>query len=132
MQTLSDRQRSTRGTVWPLLAGAAAGIGGLGAVLALTGSASPLRAPFTLFFLLAAPAAAIAAVLTGPDPLSRWVIAVAGAIAVDVLVAQSMLALRLWSARGGIAVVAGLSAVLFLYATLRRRREHTAAGSRIL
>ncbi|WP_037678156.1 hypothetical protein [Streptomyces albus] len=132
MQTLSDRERSVRETARPLLAGAAAGVAGLGAALALTGSESPLRAPFTLFFLLAAPAAAIAAVLTGTDPLSRWVIAVSGAIAVDVLVAQGMLALRLWTVRGGITVIAGVSAALLLYAALRRHREHAAARSRIL
>ncbi|NDZ90526.1 hypothetical protein G3I23_34170, partial [Streptomyces sp. SID10115] len=36
----------------PLLAGAAVAVGGVGAVLALVDLGSPLRAPFTLFFLL--------------------------------------------------------------------------------
>jgi uncharacterized membrane protein len=104
----------------PLLAGAAVGVGGVGAVLALADITSPVRAPFTLFFLLVAPGAALAAALSSLDPLSRAVIAAAGAVVVDLLVAQGMLALHLWSIRGGVGVVTVLSAVLFLLPLARR------------
>ncbi|MET8677453.1 hypothetical protein ABZW18_07655 [Streptomyces sp. NPDC004647] len=107
------------------MAGAAVGIGGVGAVLALADVASPLRAPCTLFFLIAAPACAVAASLRGLDPLTRGVVAVAGAAAVDLLTAQAMLALHIWSIRGGITAVAGLSLLLLLPALVRRPRGRT-------
>jgi len=98
----------------PLLIGAAFGVGAVGAVLAMADISSPVRAPFTFFFLVVAPAAALASVLRGIDPLSRAVVAIGAAMVVDVLVAQGMLALHLWSIRGGVGVVAAVSAVLFL------------------
>jgi hypothetical protein len=114
----TDRDPLVRDSL-PLLAGAAAGMAGIGAALVLADISSPLRAPFTLFFLLAAPGCALAAVLRGLDPLSRAVLATGGAVVIDVLVAQVMLALHLWSARGGVAVVAALSVLLFLLSLLR-------------
>ncbi|MEU3960817.1 hypothetical protein AB0F42_13475 [Streptomyces buecherae] len=108
----------------PLVAGAMLGIGGVGAVLAFADIASSLRAPFTLFFLIVAPASAIAAALRGVDPLSRPVLAVAGAVALDLVVAYVMLTLQTWSARGGVVVVGLLSLLLFLMACARRLRRH--------
>lgn len=105
----------------PLLAGAAIGVGAVGAVLAFADLASPVRAPFTLFFLLVAPAAAISAVLGPLDPLSRAVVAGAAALAVDLLIAQTMLALHMWSMRGGVVAVAVVSGTVFLWAMVRRR-----------
>lgn len=98
----------------PLLAGAATAVGAVGATLALTGSGSPLRGPCALFFLLAAPAAAIAAALRGLDPYGRALTALAGAVVVDMLVAQGMLAVHHWSVRGGVVAVAGISLLLLL------------------
>lgn len=112
----------------PLVAGAMLGIGGVGVVLAFADIASSLRAPFTLFFLVVAPASAIAAALRGVDPLSRPVLAVAGAVALDLVVAHVMLALQTWSARGGVVVVGLLSLLLFLVACARRLRRHVVAG----
>ncbi|WP_019544046.1 hypothetical protein [Streptomyces sulphureus] len=111
------------GATWaPFLAGAAFGIGGIGAALVLADVPSPLRAPFALFFLLAAPAAGLAALLIRLDPLSRAVVAVVGAAALDLLVAQTMLAAEVWSARGGTAAVAVLSMLLLAAAALRPAR----------
>ncbi|UNO44303.1 hypothetical protein KGS77_29655 [Streptomyces sp. MST-110588] len=110
-----------RGDAAPLLAGAAVGVGGVGAVLALADLSSSVRAPFTLFFLVLAPAAAIGAALGRMDPLSRTVVAGAGAVAVDLLVAQVMLSLHIWSARGGVVAVAALSGAVFVLAGVRRR-----------
>ncbi|WP_328388136.1 hypothetical protein OHS81_29330 [Streptomyces sp. NBC_00400] len=112
-----------------LVAGVAVGIGIMGAVLALADIGSPLRAPFTLFFLLMAPAGALAVALGRMDPLGRAVAAGAGALAIDLLVAQTMLALHLWSLRGGVLAVAGLSGALLLAGAVRRRTGR-APGSR--
>ncbi|PGH51162.1 hypothetical protein CRI70_08230 [Streptomyces sp. Ru87] len=133
MQTVSDNQSvpadtaAEDGPAWPVLTGTATGVALVGAVLALTDTPSPLRVPFTLFFLVAAPAAAVASLLRGLDPLSRCVVAVAGAVAADVLTAQVMLALHVWSVRTGVAAVAALSAALFLSAFLLRLRHGVAA-----
>ncbi|MGO4426903.1 hypothetical protein AB4Z54_51450, partial [Streptomyces sp. MCAF7] len=57
MQTNSDK--SPTGVRFPsALVGATVGIGGVGAALTLAGIDSPLRAPFTLLFLITAPASA--------------------------------------------------------------------------
>ncbi|QLE71388.1 hypothetical protein FGW37_07070 [Streptomyces rectiverticillatus] len=118
--------RASAGDSLPVAAGAATAIAGVGAVLALADIGSPLRAPFTLFFLLVAPACAVGAALRGLDPLSRSVVAAGGAVAVDVLVAQAMLALHTWTVRGGVAAVAAVSLLLFLLAHVRHHRCRTA------
>jgi hypothetical protein len=48
------------------------------------------------------------------------VIAAAGAVVVDLLVSQGMLALHMWSVRGGVGVVTAMSAALFLLPLARR------------
>ncbi|MGW5232164.1 hypothetical protein ACWEQU_07670 [Streptomyces nodosus] len=109
--------------LFPLFAGAAVAVAGVGAVLALSDTDSPLRGPFTLFFLLAAPATAVGAALRGLDPFARTVVSVAGAIAADLLVAQGMLAVHRWSVGGGIVAVAVLSSLVLLLVPVRRRRR---------
>ncbi|MBB5120697.1 hypothetical protein [Streptomyces eurocidicus] len=118
-------RRPPAGDSLPVLAGAAAAIAGTGAVLALADIGSALRAPLTLFFLIVAPACAVGAALRGLDPLSRSVVAVGGAVAVDLLIAQTMLALHVWTVRGGVAAVAAVSLLLFLLAHARRHRGRT-------
>ncbi|MER6687845.1 hypothetical protein ABT329_01370 [Streptomyces minutiscleroticus] len=110
----------------PLLAGAAVTVAGTGAALALTGASSPLRGPFTLFFLLAAPASACAAALRGLAPLGRAVTSLAAAAALNMLVAQGMLMLHLWSVRGGVVAVAALSSAALLLVLVRRWHGRTA------
>ncbi|GAA3774282.1 hypothetical protein [Streptomyces chiangmaiensis] len=112
--------------LFPLLAGAAVVVAGVGAFLALNGTDSPLRGPFTLFFLLAAPASALGASLRGLEPFARTVVSVAGAIAIDLLIAQGMLAVHRWSVTGGIVVVTVISAVALLLIPVRRQRHRTA------
>ncbi|MEU9923351.1 hypothetical protein AB0H51_19005 [Streptomyces griseoluteus] len=116
-----------------LLAGAATGIAACGALLALIGSGSPLRGPCALFFLLAAPALAIAVTLRGLDLFGRLIAALAGAVALDMLVAQAMLTVHRWSVTGGIVAVTLLS-LLILLATRARQdagaREGTPEGSK--
>ena len=135
MQTIRIKTASSRDTegarpgpgrdLTPLLAGAATAVGAVGAVLALVDSGSPLRGPFTLFFLLAAPAAAIAAALRGLEPFGRTVAAVAGAVVVNMLVTQGMLAVHRWSVRGGIVAVTAISALILLLVLVRRLRGRT-------
>ncbi|MFH8491715.1 hypothetical protein [Streptomyces longisporoflavus] len=109
----------------PLLAGTAVTVGAVGLVLALTDIESPLRAPFTLFFLLAAPSAAIAAALRGLEPWGRILASVSGAVAVNLLVAQAMLALHVWSVRGGIAAITVIGSLIHLLVLVRRLRRRT-------
>ncbi|KOV70206.1 hypothetical protein ADK64_03500 [Streptomyces sp. MMG1121] len=104
-----------------MLAGAATAIAAAGAVLALVNSASPLRGPSTLFFLLAAPAAALATALRGLDPFGRALTALAGAVVLDMLVAQGMLAVHRWSVRGGLIAVSALSLLLLLSILAREK-----------
>ena len=137
MQTIGIKHSSTDGAervrrpkpardLTPLLAGAATAVGGIGAVLALADSGSPLRGPLTLFFLLAAPAAAIAAALHGLPPLGRIPVAVAGAVVVNMLVAQTMLTVHRWSVPGGVAAVTAISSLTLLLVLVRRLRGRTA------
>jgi uncharacterized membrane protein len=138
MQTLRIRTSSRDGAerarpgperdLSPLFAGAATAVGGLGAILALVGSDSALRGPFTLFFLLAAPAAALAAALRGLDPLGRALTALAGSVVVNMLVAQGMLATHHWSWRGGIVAVTAISSLILLLVWVRRRHGRTTTG----
>ncbi|MEU9154472.1 hypothetical protein AB0D59_28890 [Streptomyces sp. NPDC048417] len=112
----------------PLLAGAATAVAGTGALLALTDSGSPLRGPLTLLFLIAAPAAAIGLALRGFDPFARVLTALAGAVALDMLIAQGMIATHRWSWRGGVVAVTAFSILLLLLVRLRpveRILKHT-------
>lgn len=124
MQTTGTRtsSRTSGRELTPLLAGSATAVGAFGALLALTGSGSPWRAPLVLFFLLVAPAAGIAVALRGLDPFARALAALAGSVVLNMLVAQGMLATHRWSPRGGVVAVAVLSALILLPELLRRRR----------
>ncbi|MET7390530.1 hypothetical protein ACFYPT_35100 [Streptomyces sp. NPDC005529] len=119
--TKGPRRRPGRDLL-PLLAGGATTVGAVGAFLALADAGSPLRGPFTLFFLLAAPSAAIGAALRGLDPFGRVLTSVAGAVVLNMLVAQGMLAVHRWSVPGGIIAVAALSSLILLLTLVRRRR----------
>ncbi|WP_246103425.1 hypothetical protein [Streptomyces piniterrae] len=103
------------------------GIAALGLVLTLVDIDSPLRAPCVLFVLLVAPALAIGRALGTMDPLGRAVVAAAGALAVDLLVAQAMLALHMWSVRGGVATVAVLTGAVLMMTAARRRASRGTA-----
>ncbi|MGW9027130.1 hypothetical protein ACWGQ5_23725 [Streptomyces sp. NPDC055722] len=112
--------------LFPLLAGAAVAVAGVGAILALSDADSPLRGPFTLFFLLAAPATAVGTALRGLGPWPRTVVSVAGAIATDLLIAQGMLVMHWWSVRLGIVAVTVISLLALLLVVVRRQLRRTA------
>ena len=80
-----------------------------------------------MFFLLAAPAVAIGTALRGLDPVGRALTAVAGAVVLNMLVAQGMLAVHRWSVRGGVVAVTALSLLPLLFTlgrgTFRSRKR---------
>ena len=88
IQRSHDSSGGTGSDSLPLVAGVAVAVGGVGAALATA--------------------------LRRLDPLSRTVIALIGAMAVDLLVAEVMLATHIWSARGGVVAVGALSLALLL------------------
>jgi hypothetical protein len=124
MQTVGTRP-ALSGSGGPLLAGMAAAVAGVGAVLAFADADSVLRGPFTLFFLLVAPGAAIGATLRGLEPFGRTVACVAGAVSVNLLVAQGMIATHSWSVPGGITAVTVISSLVLLPGPVRRLRDRT-------
>jgi hypothetical protein len=115
---------------------AAAGLG-----LALSGADTPARGPLVLFFLAVAPAVAIGGLLRDLDPLARLIIAVTGALALDYLVAETMLAAGAWSPAGGLVAVLVIVAACFalqvpavrgwLHARLKRIRAPQALVQRL-
>ncbi|MFG2653077.1 hypothetical protein [Streptomyces sp. NPDC048436] len=120
-----ESRSSRHGDALPLLAGMAVAVGAVGAMLALTDIESPLRGPFTLFFLLAAPGAAIGAALRGLESWGRIVASVSGAVAVNLLTAQAMLALHMWSVRGGVVTITAIGSLIYLLVLVRRLRSRT-------
>ncbi|MCX5202204.1 hypothetical protein OG897_12175 [Streptomyces sp. NBC_00237] len=129
MQNISDKTSADGGAgreLVPLAAGAALAVAAAGAFLVLVDMPSPLRAPSALVFMVVTPGLAVAHGLRGLEPLGRAVASSAAALALNLLVAQAMLAMHLWSIRGGVAAVAGISALLFLLTLVRRPGGRTA------
>jgi hypothetical protein len=91
--------------------GAALAAGAAGFALTLAGVNSPLRVPLLLLFLATAPAVAVAGLLRGFDPLAVLVIGGAATIAINTLVAATMLTLGVWSLHAGLLAVASITAV---------------------
>ncbi|MFD9498624.1 hypothetical protein [Streptomyces sp. NPDC060035] len=89
-------------------------VAGVGAVLALTGLDSPLRAPFALFHLFATPAAALSAWLPGMDRTGRLVVSASGSLAVNLLAAQALSALDSRSARNSVLIISVSALIIFL------------------
>lgn len=65
-------------------------------------------------FDFAAPLIAIAAALPGIETALAAVVGLAGGLAVNVLVAQTMLATSSWSLRGGVVAVGAVAALVWL------------------
>ncbi|MER5887564.1 hypothetical protein ABT160_27430 [Streptomyces sp. NPDC001941] len=122
MQTMPNKSPvPTRSDALALLAGVAVAVAAAGAALPLAGLDSPLRAPCAVFFLLAAPAAGIAAALPRLAPGARAAVAAGGAVLLDTAVARALLAFDGWSVRGAVAAVAALSLLAPLVAAASRR-----------
>jgi hypothetical protein len=82
-------------------------------------------------FLVIAPVLAIARLLPSVNPAVALIVAAAGAIAVNTLVAQSMLSAELWSRPAGVVVVGSIATLLWLISTPRpAKSRHRAMGGR--
>ncbi|MEU9603608.1 hypothetical protein [Streptomyces sp. NPDC048057] len=108
----------------PLLAGVACAAAGTGAVLALTGSNSPLRAPFVLLFLFLAPAAGLYAALHRLEPWVRTSAAASGSLVVNLAFAAALSWLEVPVVGIGVTAIVAATALMFLWATWERRRGH--------
>jgi hypothetical protein len=93
-----------------------------GTVAAITIAAdldSPLRALFVLAFLGFGPGAAITGLLQMRDPVAQLALAAAASLAIDVLVAVSLLYLAIYTYQLGFAIVAAITAVALAIGWLR-------------
>jgi hypothetical protein len=110
----SHRAREVRGSV---VAGAVFGV--LAAAVALRGADSGPGRLLLLVYLLGAPGSVAAAMLRTLEPLGRFLCALVSAVLVNATVAQTMLALQIWSIRGGVLAIGVLSS-LGWFLVLRR------------
>ncbi|MFE5853680.1 hypothetical protein ACFQ61_10760 [Streptomyces sp. NPDC056500] len=120
MQSSRDRPSAVGTDLPPVLAGVAFAVSGVGVALALTDAQSPLRAPFVIFFLFTGPACGLYAVLPGLDRVTRAATAATGSAGIDLAVAGAVSSLGIPMASGGIAMVAAITALLFLWSIGRR------------
>jgi len=97
-------------------------LGAFGAALTVAGVQYPGRTLFTLLFLMVTPVVCVAQLLPGLDPPARAVISIVGGILLIGVVAEVMLAAKLWTPRGGLITVGALCAALLAVALLRRPR----------
>ncbi|MEU9099056.1 hypothetical protein [Streptomyces sp. NPDC048361] len=109
----------------PVLAGAALAVSATGAALVFFDPDSALRAPLALFYLVAAPAEACAFLLRRLEPLARVTVSLSGAVVIDLLTAESMAGLHLWSVPAGVTAVGVISLLLFLQGLLPGTRRGT-------
>jgi hypothetical protein len=123
IRRLPMRARSTQ-LVQVLLAGLLV-LGGAGVLLTLFGIETWVRGPLVLLLLLTGPALAAALLLPNLDPLSLSVVALATTVAVNAVVAGTMLAIGVWSISGGVAAVAGITVVVCVAAWRIRRVPDT-------
>ena len=93
-----------------MLVGAATGAGAVGVILALAGVHSVLRTVLVLLFLVVAPSAAIAGLLSGFDRFARLLLACVAAVVLLTIVAMILLSAGLWSPIAELVVVAVITA----------------------
>jgi len=98
---------------------AAAAFAVLAAAVAMTGTENGISRVLLVALLLGFPEAAVAAMLRTLEPLGRVVCALISAVLVNAAVAQTMLALEVWSVVGGVVAVGVLSS-LGWFVALRR------------
>lgn len=88
---------------------------------------SPLRTALTLAFLLAGPGSAIAEALEIRDPLLHVALAIGLSLALEALVAVTLLYLGLFSAEAAFAIVVGVTAAALVVVVARSMRGNIAA-----
>jgi hypothetical protein len=95
-------------------------------------STLPLSRMLVAGFLVIAPVLAIARLLSSANPAMALIVAAAGSIAINTLVAQSMLSAELWSRPAGVVVVGSIATLLWLIPTPRpAKSRHRAIGGRV-
>jgi hypothetical protein len=104
----ADRPAPFGRWLWPAMLAFSAGGAG---VLGLADVHTPARATMTLWFLLVCPGMAYVRLLRVRSYLYTWSLAVALSLALDSLVAETMLYVGVWSPTWGLAILIGLSLV---------------------
>lgn len=80
-----------------------------------------MNAP-VLLILVVAPAVSFATLLPGLDPVARIVVSATAGLVILGMVAELMLAVRLWSPGGGLVAVSVVCALLLAVSFALRRR----------
>ncbi|WP_433180012.1 hypothetical protein [Actinoallomurus sp. CA-150999] len=106
-------------------------IGGLIALALFLPDAPPAADALVPVFAFVAPAFCTALLLTGLDPVARSILSGAAAIALNVAVAEVMLACSIWSPRGGLMAIAVGCIPLFTLAVVRRRNNRDSREMRM-
>ncbi|MEV0402926.1 hypothetical protein [Actinoallomurus sp. NPDC050550] len=106
-------------------------IGGLIAIALLLPDAPSAADPLVPVFAFVTPAFCTALLLTGLDPAARSILSGAAAIALNVAVAEVMLACSIWSPRGGLMAIAAGCIPLFTLAVVRRRNNRDSREMRM-
>ena len=94
----------------------------LSAIMIAADLDSPLRALLVLAFLFFGPGLALTTLLQIRDPVQQFALAVATSLAVDALVAVSLLYLAIYTYKLGFAIVATITAAALVFGSLRGRR----------
>jgi hypothetical protein len=107
------------------------GIAAAGIALVPAHSTAPLSRAMVAAFLVIAPTLAIARLLPSMHTAVALIVGVAGAIAINTLVAQAMLSAELWSRPAGVITV-GIAAIAFWLIPIpgRAKWRHGNAGRR--
>jgi hypothetical protein len=103
------------------LGAVAVAVGGLPAGLALVAVDHPVWRALAALFLLTAPAVTTMALLPNLSAVGRLVCGIAGAVVLNGLVAEGMLALGIWSIPGGATAVSIITAGLLVLAASAKR-----------
>lgn len=87
-------------------------------------------APAVTAVLVLVPALAVAVPTHRLEPVARAVLAVGATLALDTVVAQTMLSLDAWDVRTGVLVVTGISVAVWVGVELATARSERAAARR--
>jgi uncharacterized membrane protein len=77
--------------------------------LVVAGATSVVRAPVVIAFVLLGPGVGLVPLLRLRDPTAELALAIALSLALDVLVALTMVYARVWSAEGALLILAGVA-----------------------
>jgi hypothetical protein len=116
--------RQTSPYLGRLAAAAVTAVGGAGIALNVAQSSGPFARTLVVAFVLVQPALAITGLLPGVNAAVALIVAVAGTVAINALVAQSMLSANAWSRPAGVIAVGFTAALLWLVPAGRPAPAH--------